>query len=334
MGASSYSHDVFTRSVGAASSSAGGFFDYTTKINSGTTARKVHEDLDPSRLNKEGKNIRESRDSSAHPNSNSVAVIFDVTGSMSSVPKTFVTKLNALMSILVKKGYLSDPQILFGAVGDAFADSVPLQIGQFESGEEQVDVLTKIFLEGGGGGSGEESYELAMYYLARHTSMDCLEKRGKKGYLFLLGDENIYSVVSKSQIKRVIGDDVEADIPLQVIVDELREKFEVFWIMPAGTSHYNNSRMIDPLVKLFGQNFLKLSDANDVSELIASTIGISEGFDIKSIEADIVDAGSSAKSAKNATTALSAFVATNSLARKTATVSGALVKSMSKAKRL
>ena len=28
-----------------------------------------------------------------------------------------------------------------------------------------------------------------MYFMARHTSLDCHEKRGQRGYLFIIGDE-------------------------------------------------------------------------------------------------------------------------------------------------
>lgn len=31
-----------------------------------------------------------------------------------------------------------------------------------------------------------------MYFIARHTAIDCWEKHGCKGYLFLIGDEMAY----------------------------------------------------------------------------------------------------------------------------------------------
>jgi hypothetical protein len=320
MGGSIYSSSVFTNSVAAASTSPGGFYSYSS------SAKKIHELLDPAKPNKSGVIIRESRDSANHPTSNAVAILFDVTGSMQNVPRQFVDKLNSLMSILVKKNYLPDPQLLFGAIGDAGGDSFPLQVGQFESGEEQVDVLTKVILEGGGGGTmgSHESYELAMYFLSRYAAMDCVEKRGKKGYLFLLGDENPYPKVQKAQVERLIGEKIEDDIPLETVLEKLREKFEVFWIMPGGTYHYNDSYVLDNLQQLFGQNFLKLPDPADVSELIVSTIGLCEGYDVKSIEADLISAGSSNASAKNATTALATFVNNSSLVRKSAKIDGAL----------
>lgn len=44
-----------------------------------------------------------------------------------------------------------------------------------------------------------ESYELAMYFMARHTSIDCYEKRGKRGYLFMIGDELAYPKVKRHE---------------------------------------------------------------------------------------------------------------------------------------
>ena len=59
---------------------------------------------------------------------------------------------------------------MFGAIGDATCDRAPLQVGQFESDNRMDDDLGRILLEGGGGGQKTESYELAMYFMARHTA--------------------------------------------------------------------------------------------------------------------------------------------------------------------
>ena len=70
---------------------------------------------------------------------------------------------------------------MFGGIGDAQSDRVPLQVGQFESDNRMDDQLRTIFLEGNGGGQKSESYELATYFIARHTVTDAWEKRGRKG---------------------------------------------------------------------------------------------------------------------------------------------------------
>ena len=103
-------------------------------------------------------------------------MLFDVTGSMGSVPRTLQAKLPQLLGLLLRKNYAEHPQIIFGAIGDATVDRAPLQIGQFESDNRMDGDLERILLEGGGGGQKTESYELAMYFMARHTAIDCFQQ--------------------------------------------------------------------------------------------------------------------------------------------------------------
>ena len=79
------------------------------------------------------------------------------------------------------------------------------------------DDLARFFLERGGGGQQTESYELAAYFMARHTSIDCFEKRGEKGYLFLIGDEEFYPKVMRGEVAGIIGDRLQGDIPTRDI---------------------------------------------------------------------------------------------------------------------
>jgi adenylosuccinate synthase len=113
-------------------------------------------------------------------------VLVDVTGSMGGVPRALQKKLPKLLGLLKDSGYVRDPQIMFGAIGDATCDRAPLQVGQFESDNRMDADLERILLEGGGGGQKTKSYEVAMYFMARHTAADCFENRGKRGYLFML----------------------------------------------------------------------------------------------------------------------------------------------------
>ena len=168
---------------------------------------RVHDQMNPFGV------MRESRDSAQHPASLAIGVVFDVTGSMGLVPRVLQTKLGKLMRLLVDKGYVAHPQVLFGAVGDATCDVVPLQMGQFESGLEMDDDLGKIYLEGGGGGQVYETYELAAYFFACHTAIDCFEKRAKKGYFFTIGDEKPYPTVRREHVWEHIGDALKWDIP-------------------------------------------------------------------------------------------------------------------------
>jgi hypothetical protein len=280
-------------------------FSYDNHVRH-TGVVKVHELMNPF-----GK-IRESCDSDAHPESLSIAVIFDVTGSMGIVPRVLQAKLGALMRVLLQKGYVAHPQILFGAVGDAYCDTVPLQIGQFESGLEMDDELGKIYLEGGGGGQVFESYELAMYFIARHTAIDCFAKRGHKGYLFTIGDEKPYPAVSRQQVATLIGDDLQADLALPDLVAELGQRYEHFHIVPTNTYHGQKAEIHDCWRALLGERVLLLHDEAAVCETIALAIGICEGtlFDLATGVVDLVGAGHDRAAATNAVTALTPYVNT------------------------
>lgn len=184
-------------------------------------------------MNPFGVRARESRDSAAHPNSIGIVFALDVTGSMGDIPELLARReLPTFMTTVLSLG-IADPQILFMAVGDATSDNAPLQVGQFESAAREMDQwLTWSFLEGGGGGSGHESYELGLYFCARHTVMDCWEKRKKRGYLFMTGDEMPYPRVSSQQVKQLIGDDEKDDVAFDKLVGAVQKTFDPFFLIP------------------------------------------------------------------------------------------------------
>lgn len=250
----------------------------------------VHPSLDPKWRNTRGERVRESRDSDEHPAATSIAVMFDVTGSMGGIPMVLQQKLPELLGLLLRKAYVSDPQILFGAVGDATCDRVPLQVGQFESDNRLDTHLANLVLEGGGGGQDTESYELAMYFLARHTVIDSWERRRKHGYAFFIGDECAYRAVKRTEVARLIGDELSKDIPVRHIISELRQRYHVFYILPRGAAHGGERKMLDFWRGLLGQNVLELDDPAAVCETIALAIGLSEGvIDVDEGAADLAD---------------------------------------------
>jgi hypothetical protein len=266
MGSGIWSTDVYDAAARYRSTTGASAFAYS---DGGATT--VHKDLDPF-----GVTVRESRDSDEHPESLALAVLFDVTGSMGNVPRTLQSKLPDLLGLLMRKGYVEHPQILFGAVGDATCDRAPLQIGQFESDNRMDDDLGTILLEGGGGGQMRESYELAMYFMARHTAMDCLDKRGRRGYLFLIGDELAYPRVKAREVAKVIGDAPAEDIPLAPLLAELKRRYDVYFIIPEGAYHSGDDRLTEFWRTHLGQNVIRLDDLDAVCETIALTVGLAE----------------------------------------------------------
>jgi hypothetical protein len=248
---------------------------------------KAHPDLDPLDVG-----VRESRDSAEHPQSTPIVVMFDVTGSMGSVPVAMQKQLSKLHGLLLRKGYATDPQIMFGAIGDAETDYVPLQVGQFESDNRMDDQLRNILLEGNGGGQKTESYELAAYFLARHTATDAWDKRGRKGYVFLIGDEMNKRSLKARHIREVIGDEVRRDLDPRSVYRELQKRWEVFYILPRQTSYYDDPQVRGHWQDILGERVLFLEDPNAVCDLIAVTVGMLEDVvDLDDGLADLDDVG-------------------------------------------
>jgi hypothetical protein len=197
--------------------------------------------------------------------------------------------------LLIRRGYLDHPQILIGAIGDATCDAAPLQVGQFESGIEIEEDLGRLYLEGGGGGHITESYELALYFMARHTAIDCHAKRSRRGYLFVIGDEIPYPNVKRKEVAALIGDRLQASIPVEQVLAELRRTYDVYHVLPKMTSNWDHPEVRRRWVELLGQNTLRLEEPAAICELIASTVGVAEGkVDLDHLTDDLRQAGSSA----------------------------------------
>lgn len=241
-------------------------------------------------MNPKGVRLRESRDSSDHPESQGIVFALDVSGSMGEIPRIMATQqLPNFMKVLTDC-QIRDPQVLFMAIGNATSDAAPLQVGQFESTAELMDQwLTWTYLEGGGGGA-EESYELGFYFLATHTEMDCMVKRNKRGYLFMTGDEIPFPALSKHIVEGIVGDKLDEDIPTEEIVAELQKAYVPFFIIPDRARARRCER---PWRDLLGDHVLVLESSIDVCFVAAGALLLSEkrASDIKELTELLDSAG-------------------------------------------
>lgn len=262
MGHSTYSvSDRTTRSTSAG---------YTTKsvdqIFEQNIKRQIHEGMNPKGVVK-----RESRDSEAHPSTVPIQLYLDVTGSMGHIPHEMIkTGLPTLMGSLIQSG-IADAALMFGAIGDHETDSFPLQIAQFESGDAELDMwLTRTYLEGGGGGNAGESYLLAWYFGAHHTSTDAFEKRGKKGFIFTIGDEPCLKNLPVSAVKGVMGETAvgQGNYSREELLAAAQEKNYVYHI------HLNHGgRHCDKAWKeLLGSNLIEITDHTTLSKVMSEII--------------------------------------------------------------
>ena len=224
-------------------------------------SREIHESMKP-----ENALLRESRDSDNHPNSFPIVIGLDVTASMGNIPKHFMDHgLPKIISGLMEVG-IPDPQILLLGIGDHKSDKSPLQVGQFESADEEMDMwLERIWLESGGGGNGGESYKLAWYYAANHIVTDAFEKRGQKGMIITIGDEAAHDVIPKREIERIFNGklNIEDNDNLKTTAEH---KWDLFHINVAGT--YNTQYSQPYWDKELGERVKHIEDINDIPMII------------------------------------------------------------------
>ena len=276
---------------------------YATKsVDAIYTARSIDPALDP-----KGITVRESRDSADNPNSTALMVGLDVTGSMGMILDVMAKQgLNTLATEVYARKPITDPHILLAGIGDVEAgDSAPLQVTQFEADIRIAEQLEKLYLERGGGGNRYESYALLWYFGARHTAIDCFDKRGRKGYLFTVGDEEPTPYLRAEDIERVFGYRPQAQIERDALLTEVSRRWEVFHIMVAEGSHarMRPDAVRDSWTNLLGQRAIWLEDHRKLAEVIVSVMQIHEGADAHAV-ADSWD-GTTSLTVRNATAGLS-----------------------------
>lgn len=262
MGSTSYSFSdrSFRASTsGYYSKSADDIFEQNRK-------RMIHESMEPKTAL-----LRESRDSDNHPNSVPIIFALDVTGSMGKIPHFLVKDgLPNMVQNIINKGVL-DPQILFLAVGDHTCDRHPLQVGQFESGDAEMDLwLTRTYIEGGGGGNEGESYHLAWYFGAKHTSIDSWEKRQQKGFIFTVGDEPCLSTLPSRVVSELMGIGNEITYTTEQLLEMAKERYNVFHLhVLEGSSGRSSLRYWKILL---GDNCVEVNDHREISNIVSQII--------------------------------------------------------------
>jgi len=266
----------------------GGTFDPKAyRAFTASTVGKSTHDIYTSRgmdasLNPLGVKIRESRDSVDNPNSTPVIIGLDVTGSMGMIADVIAREgLGTLFTGILDRKPITDPHVMFMAIGDANCDRAPLQVSQFEADKRIIEQLTKIYLEHGGGGNNFESYNLPWYFAAFHTVHDSMEKRGKRGYLFTIGDEEAPRDLTNEQIKEFIGDTPEHEMSTKDLLGLVQRNYNVFHIV---IEEGNHARMhLDDVLsswrQLLGQHVIRLADHTKLAETIVSAIEVAEGAD-------------------------------------------------------
>ncbi len=240
-------------------------------------SRGIDKDLNPL-----GVAVRESRDSDLNPESNAIIVGLDVTGSMGMIADALARKgLGTMVEEILARKPVSDPHILCMGIGDVLYDRAPLQVTQFEADIRIAKQLEKLWLEKGGGGNSCESYNLPWYFAAMHTAIDCFEKRGKKGYLFTVGDEEPPPNLPAAAIARFLGSRPQRDFDSRELLTLVGRMYHVFHVIVEEGNHarHDPRGVRNRWTELLGQRVIGLSDHTKLAEVIVSAIEVNEGRD-------------------------------------------------------
>ena len=180
-------------------------------------------------------NMRESRDSDDSPESTPVIFAFDVTGSMDYLAVEIATNsLNKTITEIYDKQPVTNPHVMCAAYTSPKSSNGALQVTQFEADIRVVEQLLDLRVKFGGN---TYSYDnLVWYFAAKHTDTDCYKKRGKKGFIFCIGDEvcgiDDGDFLSRRDIKNVFDDEMEQDhLSLTDSYNMAAEKYEIFHIV-------------------------------------------------------------------------------------------------------
>lgn len=236
-------------------------------------SRTIQTELDPKKI------VRECCDSKEHPETFPVILGLDVTGSMGDSAIEVSKKLNILMTESYKT--VKDVEFAVMAIGDLSYDRAPIQMSQFESDVRIAENLDKIYFEAGGGGNSFESYTAAWYMGLQHAKLDCW-KRGKKGLIITLGDEQINPYLPHRPLSEVTGDKLQGDVETTDLYKAASAKYDIYHIIVKHDDLYGSSSRYwadceESFAKVIGKDHVITSSVNGVvgvlNKIIASSVG-------------------------------------------------------------
>lgn len=235
---------------------------------SGLTTRDVFKaaSIDMDTMNPRGQ-VRECCETEEHPNTVPVILALDVTGSMGPAALEVASKLHQIVSSVVNE--VKDAEFLIMGLGDLDCDSYPLQASQFESDVRTAKNLDSIFFEGGGGDNLWESYTAAWYFGLHNTRLDCW-KRGRRGVIITMGDEQINPQLDHRWLNATLGCSEQADVGTAELYTDVKNKYDVYHIHVNHNvpSERRAASALSTFGAVIGEGHVKVSTINQLSDVI------------------------------------------------------------------
>jgi hypothetical protein len=257
----------------------------------------LDKNLDPKRWKDENLTCE-----SLHP----IIFALDVTGSMGDWTKIIYDKLPMFYGQIIMQKYLEDPAISFCAIGDVMTDEAPLQVAEFGQGKGLDQVLSKLYLEGGGGGNKHESYDLAANFYLNHVDL-C---NSEIPFFFVTGDEAFWEEEKAEHIQKVFGHGIkEKSIETSQIWKKLMEKYNVFHVKKPFFDPKQDSKNEDQWSKALGkERILHIKTPKACIDVMLGAIAITSGTrDLNGYIADMKNRGQSEERIAEVTSALKLY---------------------------
>jgi hypothetical protein len=266
MGGDYYDRDVISSTTAFSSESA----------NVVGVVSSTHPSMDPKNYTDE-KLISECKDP--------IVFALDVTGSMGNWTRIIYDKMPMFYGQIMMQNYLSDPAISFCAIGDSTCDKAPLQVTNFGQGKQVDELISKMFLEGGGGGTDEESYELSAYFYQHH----CELKNPEYPFFFVTGDEAFYKKITPNTIEKIMGKNLlKSELNSEKTWQELMKKFNVFLIKKPYKKSSNEVEIMKQWKHAIGEErVLLIHEPKACIDVMLGAIAITTG--VRTMESYIDD---------------------------------------------
>ena len=272
--------------MGSGSYDPSAFSSYSHTASSQSSNQRRAEAREAVKLHGDWKKTRYSLVTDEHPRPLPIFVGLDVTGSMQSAHNGLIRGSTVHMLehlvLLGERGKFT-PQVLFAGLADRDDPEGSLQLGAFESDIRMYQQLGAVHLGGGGGSEHmhEAGYLDALAFIALKTEIECFTKQGRKGHVFLVGDEYPNAYIPSGELQGMFGVEHQG-LSFSEAVAAVRERYHLTTVF-AHTASYGMleaKNVLSCWKKLIGADrVLEIpGSADGLAHVIATQVGVDEGL--------------------------------------------------------
>ena len=239
---------------------------------------------------------------------NALVIELDVTGSMGDNAKMLYDKFPMLWGQLEQQNYLEDFSISIVANGDCTCDGAPIQVCDFAAGKKLDTWIKRLFLEGGGGGQGTETYEMPAYFYAHKVRFTHPKADQQKPFYISIGDEAPNASIPRDALETHFGNKgkAEGDLSSADVFKQVREKYHYKHIhIPYGGDATTDTEVKRQWKKYIGSDLISVAEPKAVVDVLIGVVALTTGKrTLPEYLQDMRDRGQTDERVQNVATAL------------------------------